>query len=243
VHDVVCVDTAAEQRAPYGDRYDSNLLERPFLQDMSYIPDLDIKNFSLSKDEKYYYVSIALVGANPNNEVGIEYGVQLDLDADGFGDLMIVARPPFSVDWSTENVQVVADYDHDTGGLSSALSDGPLPGKNGYETVLFDSGRGPEGDPDLAWARVNAGQDATVQLAFKRELAGSRFMYGVIADAGLKDIAKLDYVDRFTEDEAGSPVRGEQNYPLKALFGVDNTCRKIQGFDPTGVEPQSCPEK
>jgi hypothetical protein len=242
VHDVVSVDTAAEQRAPYGDRYDSNLLERPFLQDMSYIADLDIKNFSLSKDEQFYYVSIALVGANPNNNLGIQYGVELDLDADGFGDFIVLARPPHSVEWSTDNVQVVSDLDHDTGGLSSALSDGPLPG-TGYEMVIFDGGRGPDDDPDLAWVRVNAGKDATVQFAFKRALAGNRFMFGVIADAGLKDITKLDYVDRFAEEKAGSPVRGDENYPLKALFGVDNTCRKIQGFMPTGVEPQSCPEK
>lgn len=242
IHDVVCVDTASEQRAPYGDRYDSNLLERPFLQDMSYIVDLDIKNFSLSKDEQFYYVSIALVGANPNNEIGIQYGVELDLDADGFGDYLILAKPPHSVEWSTEHVQVISDLDHDTGGLSSALSDAPLSG-NGYDTVIFDAGLGSEEDPDLAWARVNAGKNATVQFAFKRSLAGNRFMFGVIADAGLKDISSLDYVDRFPEAEAGSPVRGDEYYPLKALFGVDNTCRKIQGFVPTGVEPQSCPEK
>jgi hypothetical protein len=242
IHDVVCVDTAAEQRAPYGDRYRSNLLERPFLKDMSYVPDLDIRSFSLSKDEQFYYVSIALVGANPNNEIGIQYGVELDLDADGFGDYIIIARPPYDVAWNTDNVQVVWDTDHDTGGLSSALSDAPLAG-NGYDTVIFDGGRGPEDDPDLAWARVNAGKDATVQIAFKRSLAGNRFMFGVIADAGLKRIANLDYVDRYTEAEAGSPIRGDKNYPLKALYGVDNTCRKIQGFVPTGVEPQSCPEK
>jgi hypothetical protein len=241
-YDVVCVDTAAEQRAPYGDSYDINLFERPFMQDMSYVADLDITSYNLSMDEKFYYVSIALVGANPNNTLGIQYGVELDLDADGFGDYIIIARPPFDVEWSTDNVQVVWDTDHDTGGLSAERSDAPLPG-DGYDTVIFDGGRGPDDDPDLAWVRVNAGVNATVQFAFKRELSENRFMYGVIADAGLKEIADLDYVDRITEADAGSPIRGDADYPLKALFGVDNTCREVQGFEGTGEEPQRCPTK
>ena len=243
IYDVVCVDTAVEQRAPYGDSYDINLFERPFMQDMSYLPDLDIASYNLSKDEKFYYVSIALVGANPNNEIGIQYGVELDLDADGFGDYIVIARPPHSVEWSTDNVQVVRDTDHDTGGLSAEKSDAPLPG-DGYDKVIFDGGRGPDDDdPDLAWVRVNAGKNATVQFAFKRELAENRFMFGVIADAGLKEIADLDYVDRFTETDAGSPIKGDADYPLKALYGVDNTCRTAQGFEGNWEEPQRCPKK
>jgi hypothetical protein len=243
IYDVVCVDTAVEQRAPYGDSYDINLFERPFTQDMSYLPDLDIVSYNLSMDEKFYYVSIALVGANPNNEIGIQYGVELDLDADGFGDYIVIARPPYSVEWSTDNVQVVRDTDHDTGGLSGEKSDAPLPG-DGYNKVIFDGGRGPDDDdPDLAWVRVNAGKNATVQFAFKRGLAENRFMFGVIADAGLKEIADLDYVDRFTEADAGSPIKGGADYPLKKLYAVDNTCRTAQGFVGTGEEPQRCPSK
>ena len=239
IHDVVSVDTAAENRAPYGDSYNINLFERPFMQDMSYVPDLDIVSYNLSYDEKFYYISIELVGTDPNNEIGIQYAVELDLDADGFGDYIIIARPPFNVDWSTDNVQVVQDTNRDTGGLSAEKSDAPLPG-DGYDMVIFDGGRGQDDDPDLAWVRINAGKYATVQFAFKQALAKTRFMYGVIADAGLKSIADLDYVDRFTEAEAGSPEKSEQYYPLKALYGVDNVCREAQGFTGTGQEPQRC---
>jgi len=239
IHDVVSVDTAAEKRAPYGDSYNINLLERPFMQDMTYIPDLDIASYNLARDEKFYYVSIELVGTDPNNKIGIQYAVELDLDADGFGDTIIVARPPFNVNWTTDNVQVIQDTNHDTSGLSAEKSDAPIPG-DGYDTVIFDGGRGEKDDPDLAWARINAGKYATVQFAFKQSLAGSRFMYGVIADGGLKSIADLDYVDRFTAAEAGSPVKGDKNYPLKALYAVDNVCREVQGFVGTGQEPQRC---
>jgi hypothetical protein len=242
IYDVVSVDTAAEQRAPYGDSYDKSLFERPFLADMTYIADLDIANYSLSFDDFFYYVSISLVGTNPNNELGIQYGVELDLDADGYGDYIVIAYPPHSVEWSTDNVQVVQDTDHDTGGLSAALSDAPLPG-DGYDTVIFDGGRGPADDPDLAWVRVNAGKDATVQFAFKRGLAENRFMFGVIADAGLKEIEDMDYVDRFTKAEAGSPIRGNKDYPLKALYAIDSTCWTAQGFEGNWEEPKRCPRK
>jgi hypothetical protein len=239
VNDVISVDTAAEKRAPYGDSYKINLFERPFIQDMTYVSDLDIASYNLGRDEKFYYISIELVGANPNNKIGINYAVELDADADGFGDYIIIARPPYNVDWTTDNVQVVQDTNRDTGGLSGERSDAPLPG-DGYDTVIFDGGRGAEDDPDLAWVRVNAGKYATVQFAFKLALAGNRFMCGVIADAGLKSIADLDYVDRFTEAEAGSPEKSEEHYPLKALYAVDNVCREAYGFTGTGQEPQRC---
>jgi hypothetical protein len=240
VYDAVSVDTAMEKRAPYGDSYKTNLFERPFTQDMTYVPDLDIISYNLSQDQKFYYVSIQLVGANPNNAMGINYAVELDLDADGYGDIIIVAHPPYNVEWSTANVQVAQDTDHDTGGLSAENSDAPLPG-NGYDKIIFDGGQGD--DHDLAWVRVNAGKLATVQFAFKISLAESRFMVGVLADAGLKDITSLDYVDRFTEAEAGSPERENANYPLKLIYAVDNVCREAIGFSGTWEEPQRCPKK
>ncbi|MFN8381349.1 MAG: hypothetical protein U0V02_05385 [Anaerolineales bacterium] len=54
----------------------------------------------------------------------------------------------------------------------------------------------------------------------------------------MKDVTKLDYVDRFTEQEAGSPVKDKRFYPLQALFAVDNTCQEVIGFTPTGYEPK-----
>ena len=242
VVDAVSVETAAEARAPYGDLYKYNWFERPFLKDMTYVADLDIASYNLSYDEKFFYVSIELVGTNPNNPIGINYGVELDLNADGFGDYIVIAYPPYDVNWSADHVQVVEDTNTDTGGLSGERSDAPLPG-DGYDTVIFDGGRGADDDPDLAWVRINAGKKATVQFAFKRALAGDKFMYGVISDGGLKSIADLDYVDRFTEEEAGSPERGEKFYPLKALYAVDNVCRQAFGFKGTGQEPQRCKPK
>ena len=239
VNDVESSGTGPEKRAPYGDSYDINLLERPFLQDMTYIPDLDIATFQFSQDETWHYVSIKLIGTDPNHALGISYAVEIDTDKDGFGDFIIWASPSYTSDWTTENIRVFADTNHNTGGLSAIKSDAPF-SSDGYETLVFDGANGVGTDPDLAWVRLGNSENATLQFAFKRLLAGDIFMAGVIADAGLKDVAQIDYVDRFTETEAGSPVKDKKYYPLQSLFSVDNTCREAIGFVSNGYEPRTC---
>jgi hypothetical protein len=239
VYDVDSSGTAPEKRAPYGDSYNLNRLERPFSQDMTYLPDLDIVTFQVSEDDTWIYVSIQLIGLNPNNDLGINYGVEIDNDADGYGDYIVWARPPYTEDWTADNVQVFQDKNHDTAGYSPVKSDAPFDG-DGYETLIFDVGVGD--DPDLAWVRIKASARATVQFAFKRTLTDGSYMLGVLADTGLKDVGQLDYVDRFTLLQAGSPVRSDIDYyPLKALYAVDNTCWQAYGFVPTGYEPKLCP--
>jgi len=238
IYDVESAGTAPEKRAPYGDSYDIYRMERPFTQDMTYIPDMDISTYNVVIEGEWVYVSIDLFGTEPNNEIGIHYGVELDLDADGFGDYIIWSNPPYGPEWSTDGVQVYQDENHDTGGLSAERSDAPLDG-NGYEKLIFDAGIGD--DPDLALVRINAGGQATVQFAFKQSLAGSSFMLGVLTDVGLQDVGRMYYNDRFTEEQAGSPEKNEQYYPLKELYAFDNACREAFGFSPTGYEPQLCP--
>ncbi len=239
VFDVESSGTAPEKRAPYGDSYDIYRMERPFTQDMTYIPDMDIVTYNVQITDEWIYVSIQLIGNEPNNEMGIHYGVELDLDGDGFGEYIIWSNPPYTSEWSTNGVQVYEDDNHDTGGLSAALSDAPLDG-DGYETKIFDSGIGD--DPDLAWVRAYAGRQATIQFAFKKSLSGSSFLLGVLADAGLRDVSKMYYNDRFTEVEAGSPETGEDEYPLKALYAFDNACREAFNYNAIGYEPLVMPE-
>jgi hypothetical protein len=241
VYDVESVDTAPERRAPYGDSYDINRLERPFLQDMTYVPDLDISTYTVGNDADWYYVTLHLIGSDPNNALGINYAVELDTDHDGFGDYVIWAHPPYTPTWETAPVQIFKDTNHNTGGLSAMKSDAPL-SADGYDTLVFNGGSG-DADPDLAWVRVNADAQGTVQFAFKRSWSGGVFMLGTLADAGIKDPKQLDYVDRIPAAQAGSPVRNNQYYPLKALYQVDNVCREAYGFNATGYEPQLCPRE
>jgi len=238
IYDVESSGTAPEKRAPYGDSYDIYRMERPFTQDMTYIPDMDIVTYNVKLTDDWIYVSIELIGTDPNNEMGIHYGVELDLNGDGFGEYLIWSNPPYMPEWSTDGVQVFQDNNHDTGGLSAELSDAPLDG-DGYETKIFDSGVGD--DPDLAWIRAYAGRQASIQFAFKKAMAGSSFLLGVLSDAGLRDVTRMYYNDRFTEVEAGSPEKSEEYYPLKELYAFDNACREAFNFNTTGYEPLLCP--
>ena len=239
VYDVESEGTAPEKRAPYGDSYNINRLERPFQQDMTYVPNLDLSTYMVGMDADWVYVSIALVGNDPNDQLGISYAVELDTDHDGFGDYAIWAAPPYPRDWDTAPVRIFQDTNHDTGGLSAEKSDAVLAG-NGYDKQIFNGGQD-DGDPDRAWVRVNNSLQGSVQFAFKRSWSGSVFMLGVLADAGWKDPGRLDYVDRIKAEDAGSPVRDNKYYPLKGLYLVDNVCREAFGFKPTGYEPQLCP--
>lgn len=239
VYDIESSGTGLEGRAPGGDSYKINLFERPFLQDMTYVPDMDIHRFGLSQDEEWYYVFIYLIGDNPNNPLGINYSVEIDLDFDGFGDFIIWANPSYRVSWDTGTVIVFKDTNRDTGGLSALQSDVNFSG-DGYDALIFDGGTGQNTDPDLAWVRMIEGQPAIVQFAFKKSLTGSFFMLGVLADAGLKDVSKFDYADFMDEAEAGSPIRRKASYPLGSLFSMDNTCWEVYGIQGTGFEPKAC---
>ncbi len=239
VYDVDTQPTAAEQRTPYGDSYQINRLERPFLQNMTYVPALDIETYTVSKDSTWWYVSMTLAGASADPAGAPNYAVELDKDHDGFGDFIIWAHPPYGSAWDTAPVEIFQDTNHDTGGLTGEKCDAPLT-TNGYDAKVFNGGVG-DSDPDLAWVRLISAAQPKVQFAFKKAWSGTVFMLGVLADSGLKDPGKLDYVDRFTPEEAGSPVRNNSNYPLKALYAVDNVCREAFGFAATGYEPQLCP--
>lgn len=239
VDDVESSGTGPEGRAPYGDSYKLNRFERPFLQDMTYVPDIDIHKFGVSEDQDWYYITIQLIGNDPNREPGINYGAEIDLNADGFGDYVIWARPPYQAGWDTSTVQVFQDSNLDGGGLSATQSDAVFDG-DGYDTLLFDGSMQENTDPDLAWVRWIAEEPAIVQLAFKKSWSGSAFMVGVVSDAGLKDISKYDYNDHITSVEAGSSVRDNENYPLGSLYAVDNTCWEAYGLRSTGLEPKAC---
>ena len=231
---------SAGTSAPYGDSYRINRFERPFRQDMTYIPALDILRFDVTSDDEWYYVSIVLNGSDPNNDIGIHYGVEIDKDADGFGDTLVWASPPYSTAWITTNVEVYEDSDQDTAGLSSSQADPGFEG-NGYDNQIFDGEDSEHEDPDLAWVRMVEGGQAIIQFAFKKDLAGAAFAIGAISDAGLKDVSQLDYNDRFEASQAGSPLRNDPNYPLGPLFAVDNTCWQTYNLTLTSYPPKFCP--
>jgi hypothetical protein len=105
---------------------------------------------------------------------------------------------------------------------------------------VFDAGVGT--DPDLAWSMVSATQPNVVWVAFKSDLINnsSKWMWGAWAQNGGLHPESFDYNDHLSLTDAGNPMPGNADYPLKALAEVDNTCRWAVGFTPTGSEPGLC---
>jgi hypothetical protein len=230
----------ADEHITYGDQYKANILERPFTaDDMVYQGTIDIIRVNLKVGPTWTYAIIYLAVDLPESGT-MKYGLEIDLDENGRGDLLIQTGVPRSIDWSVNDVQVYQDLDEDVGGKTPMKNDEPVEGLNGYESLLFNSGEG--GDPDLIWVRRNPDDSKSLQIAYKTDLIGyTGYLWSAWADDGLLAIDYRDYNDRFTEESAGSPYPGSPIYPIKSLYLIDTTCRSYFGFTPTGNEPGLCP--
>lgn len=234
--------TADQKRANGGDYLNQNLLERPFsAEEMVYRPDVDLVRVEISQDQTFYYFMLYLSDVNPDtNLLSAYYGVELDISRDGRGDLLLWALGDGSTEWRITDVFVYQDANNDVGGSRPLLAEAPNYSGDSYEKLLFSPDH--LDDPDAAWKRVDPADDSVIQLAIKKSVLGNAtaFMWNGWTDDGVKDPAMFDYNDFFTLTEAGSPIGGAADYPLKDLYLTDNTCRLAYGFEPTGNETGLC---
>jgi len=232
---------ANSKRVVAGDNFDAGSYERPFNSGSmdKYSPDLDILQAGLSRSGNWVYVTIKLASVPRGSLLSGSYGVEIDIDLDGRGDVLVVAQK-LGIMWSVENVSVWRDANQDVGGAIPLKSDLAKNG-DGYEQKIFDSGTGY--DTDAAWARIDPGDFSSIQIAFKKSIIDNdkAFMWNAWAEDVISP-GLFDYNDHFTLSEAGSPLTTQnQAYPLKDLANVDNTCRWVVGFEPTGTKPGLCP--
>ena len=239
--DTNSTNTAGQKRANGGDFLSQNLLERPFTaQDMKYRPDVDLIRVDLGHNPTFYYIQLHLSGVSPDTSMlSAFYGVEFDTNRDGRGDVLLWVKGDGNTEWNTDDVWVYQDGNNDVGSSRPVRGDAPG-GGNGFEKILFSPND--LNDPDAAWKRVNPADPTIIQLSIKKSLLSnaSTFMWVGWADDGVKDPGKFDYNDVFALADAGSPISGQDDYPLKALFLVDNTCRLAFGFEPTGSEVGGC---
>ena len=215
-------------------------LERPFTaESMDYVGYTDIKQVEISAVKTFVYVSIGVEIAPPEGEM-VYYGVEIDTDMDGRGDWLIYAQSPASSEWTVEGVNVYFDGDNSVGGTKAIESNPGIPG-NGYEVPLFVAGYQTT-DPDMAWVRRSPERTNFIDIAFKFSMIDNvkRFLWSAWADAGPMNPGWFDYNDHFTLEKAGSPIQSANDYPLKELAQVDNTCRFAYGFNAKGDEPGVC---
>ena len=235
----------AEQKEAYaGDQFLIGRYERPFDQEMTYLPYIDIiqSNLIRNKDDEFLYSVIFLLDdpmLSPDSQYG--FGIELDVNLDGRGDFLVWTQLPKSTEWSVEGVRVFKDANSGVGALKPMFSDAPSAG-DGYEINIFDSGIG--ADPDLAWSRISPQDPTKIEIAFKKTILeeSQKFLWGTWSILGPDQFDRFDHNDYFTYADAGSPTRSDKDfYPLKAMYALDNTCRAASGFTPKGNEPGLCP--
>ncbi len=210
------------------DQWERNYFERPLNEGLTELyPQLDIVEAEFGQDDNWYYTQILVYAELIDNLVldGV-YAIEIDLDLDARGDILITATAPgaFPADeWHSNGVQVWLDANDDVGGPQAVLVDPRYDG-DGYEELIFDAGMGD--DPDLAFVKVYSDQPGLLAFGFKRGLLGETesFEWWVWAMAVDLGAAKYDPVDFFPQD---------------TLFAMDNTCGWIFGSYPRDL-PNIC---
>lgn len=224
-----------------GDEFVNGLYERPFNANTmdKYFPYLDIVETQGFKDDTWGYATITLANNDANGGLPGQYAIELDLNKDGRGDWLIRASNLEGTEWTTQGVQAWKDPDGDIGSSIPMVADTKPHGGDGYETLVFDQGKGDL--VDGAWARINPDDPKTVEIAFKLSMVGNASSYAMGAWAGTNiDPALFDYNDHMTHIQAGSPNPGDMIYPIKQMAEIDNTCRLAIGFTPSTNIPGLC---
>jgi hypothetical protein len=80
------------------------------------------------------------------------------------------------------------------------------------------------------------GRAQTIHDQVNKSYASRRRVYG----GDEYRVGRFKRQNSFTQEQAGSPISGETNYPLKEVYAVDNTCRVASGYEATGREPGIC---
>ncbi len=226
---------ASEKRAVTGDNYLNSLYERPFTQqEMEYQPDLNILTVSIVSDEVFYYFAMTLDDVDPlSGTLTGTYGIEFDRTETGRGDLLVMVSHP-AAEWSMENLTVYVDENVTVGGVK------PIVAEVGYEENGYTSTVPLEGET-VAWVRLAPEDPTTIQFAISRVLLSDpdEFLWGGWADGGVNDPTLFDYNDHFGMSEAGSPILGE-DYPVKAIYSLDNTCRLPYGVAELFNVPGMC---
>lgn len=245
VHDQIDKTTAPQKQAFGGDDIRTGKYERPFDHDMNYLPFVDLVTVFLNREDPLWIYVTFKVNApiSTDTEGKTRFLVEVDTDLDLRGDVLIFTGIPKTKEWSTESVEIYTNPDVNVGGTTPVLPDQPLSTGRGYYQQIFNDGKGD--DPDLAMSRRSDDADS-IQLAFKNTLTGGdkgKFIWLPWADYGMQNLSLYEYNDHFTYSQAGYPLKEDaQNYPIKALWGIDNTCRAASGFEPKGTILGLCPE-
>jgi hypothetical protein len=206
-----------------------------------YFSQLDIVDTFVYQDDTWIFGKIILNKLDSTSAKGGNYALEIDLDRDGKGDWLVIASDPASTDWSVSGVKVYQDTNKDVGNKTAMLTDKNATTGDGYETLVFDQGKG--NDPETAWVRLSPTDPNTVEIAVKRSVLGDtkKYLIDMWAGHSMLNPSLFDLNDHFTQEQAGAAEPGfKLFYPIKQVAEIDNSCKMAVGFEPTGQEPGLC---
>ncbi|NMB60096.1 MAG: hypothetical protein GYA12_13070 [Chloroflexi bacterium] len=241
VHDQTNEKTANDKYAFGGDVFGLGWYERPFDQNMGYLPFIDLSKILMTRvDPNWVYVKLFMAAPVADGKDSKPlYGIEMDTDLDNRGEFLLLTGIPTGTEWSTEGVMIMSNSDNNMGGSKPVLPDTSIAEGKGYDTEVFNAGKGD--DPNLAWARVSPDDPKCIDIAFKSSFIGGakgKFIWLSWALVGIQDLTKFEFNDHFTKADAGSPLKEDKDlYPIKGIWGVDNTPRIPSGFEPGGLMP------
>jgi hypothetical protein len=243
IYDQVDTSTAKQKQSYGGEQYSVGKFERPFDQQMNYLPYLDIVKSTLQRaDPNFIYATIQVASPISTSEAKpAQYGLELDTNLDGRSEYLVLADKPLSTEWTVTGVNVWKSTSAETA-VSGAGSSIPVTGSMGFDQNLFAAGKGT--DTGLAWVRLSPTKADTVEIAFKNTLIGGekgKFIWYPITDGAAFSSKSYDLNVNYTLEQAGSPLKENANYPLKDVYAVDNTCRVASGYIASGKEIGLCP--
>ena len=235
------VNVIANKSVIGGDRFTFGRFERPFNANTMdvYFPELDIVYTQAYQDDTWIYGRIFFNDISANNP-SAQYAVEIDTDLNGKSEWLIIANKPSSTEWTVENVRVYQDANNDVGGEMPMLTDKSPVSGDGFETLVFDQGKG--NNSDTAWVRISPEDSKLIEFAINRAALNNPTKYLINFWAGNNlDPAKFDINDLYTHEQAGAADNGlEYFYPIKEVAEIDNSCRMAIGFQATGNEPGIC---
>lgn len=213
----------------WADTWFVNQYERPFSADeMVYQPYLDIKESRIRPAGDWTVFEVLAVG--PASSELVYISLELDTDLDNRPDLLILTQALEDTTWNDLMISLLVDPNRDAGGNRPRLAEPFQDIWNGFEESY-------NAEESRVYIRRSPDSDSAYQIAVLNELLeGDQFVWRVWLEGEIFHPGWVEYNDRYSLADAGSPYRYSPNYPLKALASLDNTC--LQFFGGQAYQPQ-----
>lgn len=217
----------------WADAWFTNQYERPFTAfDMTYQPHLDIQEarIRLAGD----WIVFEIQAHSPAAGERVYISLEIDTNLDNRPDLLILTRELQDTTWNDGMISILVDPNRDAGGNRPRLAEPFDDNWNGFEDSLNTDG-------SKAFIRRSPDTDSAYQIAVSNELLPEElFIWRVWLEGEIFHPGWVEYNDRVSLADAGSPYLYSPNYPLKALASLDNTCLQFYGGEAVQPQPGFC---